>query len=217
MKPLLALLCLFLLAGCTRNTVRSDYKRSDFTWDDFRISHSVLTTSGDVRVLAFKKSFASLFPSPDSAAALLERAILDSMHRKPAISVRPAPVGFPPLPAEGADSLDPAAGARLDTVWTALGARYLIHIRNITVTNSTRENPRVVLPGIGGMEPAGGGSSERCVVFLTVEIRRVPGLRLEYAFTVQANSEADLSTARAALGKALDGAARATAAHLRGY
>jgi hypothetical protein len=174
--------------------------------------------SNDLEVLAFRKSFVARFTDPDSFSSYLARSILDTLHHTPAMSIRPVP--GPVLLAllnKNIDSLNPADRLTASHELSQIGVRYWVQVTHLSVSSAKKSVPLTFLPGIGGQKPAGGGTSEKCVVFFTVEIRKIPGLEPMYTFTVQSTAEADLYSAASALQKAVDGAAQKTAVHLRGY
>jgi hypothetical protein len=185
-----SLFCLLLVplvfTGCSRSTVATHFKAPEFTLAELRTAPLVLVVAPEVRVKAFKKSYAALFNDTASLSARVSRKILDSLK----LDVAP----------------DSASS----------GAAYRIHVRSVTIADTTQEMQEVLLPGpTGDMQPSRGGILKFCLVTLEVEIVDSTETK-RYAFRVHTKAEVPLYAYKTALLNALDAASRKVAVHLEG-
>jgi hypothetical protein len=194
LSVLFAAMC---LGGCSRSLVTAQFQSADFSLDAVRAGRSLLVVAPNVEVMAFQKSYATLFKNSDSLAARVSRKILDSLRLDSVISANALP--------------DTALQGALDV----RGIQYVLYVRRIVIGDSLAEIPEMTLPGVGGMAPSGGGTSRKCIAVFEVEVLDAKLNRL-HAFKVQTKADIALYAYKTAVLKALDAAARKTAAHLSG-
>lgn len=222
--PGAAMLGAVLLTGCGKATVHPGPVDAGFSLASLRADTTSVIVEGEVRVTEFEKSFEDVFGSGDSLAAAIEARLLDSLNR--GVPALPARAGSPELAGlfaaqgEGFDPVDEAAQPA--TPETA--PRYILRIRNVTVGNALKEIPSAVLPSgtANSMAPAGGGTSESCVVAFDVEVWEnskeegtALNMRRRAAFSVTGKADVLLYAYKSALEEAVAAAVRGTAKHLR--
>jgi hypothetical protein len=208
-----ALAACVLLAACGGPRPLSIRAEGEFPRENLRRATSLLAVSTDAKVQEFKGAVAGVYGGSDSLSAFIARTLADSLNRgTPAVPVRRATWAAP------ADSVGLSLIAGPDSAVLETGARYVLRVRGITVTNALRELPVVAVPGMGASwERSGGGSSESCVVSFEVEIWDTEGaLSRKHAFVVTGRSEVFLWAYKSALKEAMRRAVQGAAAHLRG-
>jgi hypothetical protein len=203
--PFMAVVAALFLTACGKSTVRPVLADPGFEIASLRAGTSALIVDGDVRVAGFEDAFADRFGTGDSLASYLAARLLDSLNG-----------GNPAIAAATAPTLNP---------------RFVIHVRNIVVDRRTRELPAVILPSgsQNSMEPAGGGTSQSCIVTFDVDVweqeaaavvsdsfpEGSAGVR-RLVFSVTGVADVPLYAYKTALVEAVTVAARRTARHLRG-
>lgn len=200
-KLLFLSVSVFVLGGltaCGRSTVSTRFSAPEFSLAALREAPSLLIVEPGVRVHAYRKPYHALFPDTAAFSGRVSRRMLDSLKAR--ISVAPA---------------SPMPDSALRTLLAATGSKHVVRVYAVSIEDTARENPDVLLPGIGGMQPAGRGISHGCVVTLEVEILDA-ALARRYAFTARSRSEVVLYAYKTALASAVDAAARKAAAHLAG-
>jgi hypothetical protein len=191
-------LVLGMLAGCGRSTVSTRFNAPEFSLAELRDAPSLLVVAPEVRLRAYHKPYRALFGDSSALSERISRKMLDSLKLRMPVSAAPA-----------------ATDSALRALLASTGSRHVIVVRSAAIEDTARENPDVLLPGIGGMQPAGRGTSHGCVVTLEVEILDA-ALTRRYAFTARARSEVVLYAYKTALAKAVDAAALRAASHLSG-
>jgi hypothetical protein len=202
-----------LLAACSKSTVRPGFSDPGFSLDSLRSGSSGLVVSGNARVAGFQKSFDALFGTGDSLAAWLSARILDSLNQgRTPIAAYALPAFMIPFPGDV-----PVAPPQSPMPRPAVPS-YVIRIRNIAVEKILNEVPSTLLPSGSqiGMVPAGGGTSEACVVSFDGEVWETATMTMRHSFSVTARADVTLYAYKTALRGAVKAAARRTAWHLRG-
>jgi hypothetical protein len=184
-----------LLAACGKSHVRPGHADADFDLASLRDGGVALEIDTAVTVTEFRRAYASAFGSGDSLASYLAHRLLDSLN-----------LGNPLIPAQ-------RSGGSSDE-----SPPHLVRITNIAVGNATRELPKAIVPGYGEnvKTPAGGGTSESCVVTFEVEVLEIATGTSRLAFSVTGTADVPLYAYKTALREAVNAAARRTVWHLRG-
>jgi hypothetical protein len=212
-RSALALAACALLAACGGTRPMSVRAEGEFPRENLRRAPSLLAVSTDAKVIEFKGAVAGAFGRSDSLATFIARALADSLNRgTPVVPVRRATWSAP------ADSAGLSMIPGPDSSVLEKGARYVLRVRDITVTNARRELPVVDVPGMGSSYArSGGGSSESCVVSFEVEIWDTEGvLSRKHAFVVTGRADLFLWAYESTLREAVRRAVQGAAAHLRG-
>jgi hypothetical protein len=185
-----------------------------FERENLRSASSVLVVSSGAEATAYGSAVRKLYGSVDSLPGVLARALADSLNGgTPAVPVRLA--GLPAVP----DSMDLNAYPGFDSLALETGARYILRLRRVGVSNALRQLPTVTVPSgyNDTYSPSGGGTSESCVVTFEVEIWETEGaFSRRHVFVVTGRSDLFLWAYKSAVRETVRRAVATAAQHLRG-